>query len=297
MMIGTSVMAGNNVVLPNTLVEKIHSKKNGVSYKLFINLPKDYHSSTKNYPIIYLLDADYSFALAKQISEHLSDRKRIEKSILVGIAYDNHLGYKTNRTRDYTPSYLIGGGYGPQYQKYSGGAEKFSQFMRVELIPFLKKNYRVTHDATFVGHSYGGLFGVYLLLNHPEIVNNYVIVSPSLWYDQYLLLNKAQNKRDFNFNNRTNVNFVIGANENNGDYKMVNDLKRLHAFIINKPHRNLHTSLSIINDMDHDTIFPMAFTQGVMKKLTINWLPLLTNLYFFQVLLDAASGSRWNIVW
>ncbi|MDP1604255.1 MAG: alpha/beta fold hydrolase [Legionella sp.] len=269
----TPIMAkssSTNVVLPNTQVQQIQSETNGVSYKLFISLPKGYRSSGKNYPIIYLLDADYSFALAKQISEHLSERNRIEKSILVGIAYDNDLGYKTNRTRDYTPSYISGGGYGPQYQKYSGGAEKFFRFISAELIPFLQKHYRISQDATFIGHSYGGLFGVYLLLNHPEIINNYVIVSPSLWYDQYLLLNRAQNKTDFNLNKRTNVSFIIGANENNGDYKMVNDLKRLHALIINKPHHNLHTSISIINDMDHDTIFPMAFTQGIMKKFIVN---------------------------
>lgn len=147
----------NTFFLPNTIVQELQSKINGVHYKLFISLPKNYNSDMKHYPIIYLLDADYSFALAKQIGEHLSDRNRIKESILVGIAYSNSNEYKKNRTRDYTPSYARSGGYGSEYQKYSGGAEKFYQFIHTELIPYFSQNYRVQNNSTFVGHSFGVL--------------------------------------------------------------------------------------------------------------------------------------------
>ena len=259
------VADNNNFFLPNTLIKYLQSKVNGVHYNLYISLPKGYHSNTKRYPIIYLLDADYSFALAKQISEHLSDRNRIRESIIVGIAYTNSKEYKKNRTRDYTPSYVTAGGYGEQYQKYSGGAEKFYQFINSELIPYFNKNYRVNNSSTFVGHSFGGLFGVYLLIKHPGVFNNYVIVSPSLWYDNQLVLKMAKNKHDFNLNQAANIFFIIGAREDNGDYRMVDDLKLLNATIMSKPHRNFNAILSVINDMDHDTILPTALTQGFMK--------------------------------
>ncbi|MFT4059855.1 MAG: alpha/beta hydrolase-fold protein [Legionella sp.] len=119
----------NHFFLPHTLVHEFKSKTNGVRYNLYISLPKKYNLTKKHYPIIYLLDADYSFALAKQISEHLSDRNRIDESIIVGIAYANPNEYKKNRTRDYTPTYVPSGGYGKEYQKYSGGAEKFYRFI------------------------------------------------------------------------------------------------------------------------------------------------------------------------
>lgn len=126
------------------------SQSNGVDYNLYIHLPKNYGGSSKHYPIIYLLDADYSFLLAKQIIEHLSDRNRIEEYIIVGIAYAD-FEYKKNRTRDYTPSYVSDGGYGPEYQKYSGGANKFYQFISKELMPYMSKHYRITKNTTFVG--------------------------------------------------------------------------------------------------------------------------------------------------
>lgn len=46
---------------------------------------------------------------------------------------------------------------------------------------------------------------------------------------------------------------------------MVDDLKLFKTIIMAKPHRNFNVNLSIAEDLDHDTIFPMALTQGLMK--------------------------------
>jgi predicted alpha/beta superfamily hydrolase len=257
----------NHFFLSNAVVQDLQSKMNGIHYKLYINLPKNYNTGEKHYPVVYVLDADYSFALAKQIGEHLSDRNRIKEFILVGIAYSNAEEYKKNRTRDYTPSYVPLGGYGPEYQKYSGGAEKFYRFIHIELIPYLNKNYRVQNNSTFVGHSFGGLFGVYLLITHPYIFNNYIIVSPSLWYDNNFLLKLVRRKHDFNLSQSTNAYFIIGNQENKGDYRMVDDLTILKTIITNKPHKNFHAIFDVIHNMDHDTIFPTALTLGLMKIL------------------------------
>ena len=261
----TAFTAVNPVILPHTLVITRHSQSNKVLYNIYISLPKNYYSESRNYPIIYLLDADYSFALTKQISEHLSDRNRIKESIIIGIAYANHNEYKKNRTRDYTPSNTLTGGYGISYQKYSGGAEKFYQFIHLELFPYIKNHYKVNNNTTFVGHSFGGLFGVYLLTNHPDAFNHYIIVSPSLWYDNQLILKRVKNKPDFNLKQVTKAYFLIGEQENKGDYRMVDDLQSLNTYITKKSHINLETILSIINGMDHDTVFPTALTQGLMK--------------------------------
>lgn len=249
--------------LQHTLVDNFVSHCNGVHYNLYINLPNNYKKTTKHYPIIYLLDADYSFLLAKQIIEHLADRNRIEESIIVGISYAN-FQYKKNRTRDYTPSYVANGGYGPEYQKHSGGAKKFYQFINKELKPYLSNHYRIKKNTTFVGHSFGGLFGIYLLLNHPEAFDNYIIVSPSLWYDNKLLLKAAKNKQVFNLKKPTQLLLFIGEKENSGDYRMVDDVKNLNIIINKKPHENLISTLNIIPNMDHDMVFPSALTLGIM---------------------------------
>lgn len=249
--------------LPHTFVNDFPSKSNGINYRLYIHLPKNYENTFETYPVIYLLDADYSFLLTKQIIEHLSDRNRIEKHIIIGISYADS-EYKKNRTRDYTPSHTLSGGYGPEYQKYSGGAEKFYQFIQTELIPYISSQYRAGKNTTFTGHSFGGLFGIYLLLHHPETFNNYIIVSPSLWYDNHFIVKNAKNKQNFAQDKPIKLMLFIGDKENGGDYKMVDDLKNLDALINQKKHPNLSTILRILPDLDHDTVFPVALTFGLM---------------------------------
>ncbi|CDZ78459.1 Ferri-bacillibactin esterase BesA [Legionella massiliensis] len=254
-----------NFKLSHTHIDSLISHSNGVNYNLYIHLPPNYESNNKHYSVIYLLDADYSFLLAKQIIGHLSERKRLDEYIIVGIAYPD-FEYKKNRTRDYTPSHVKNGGYGPEYQQYSGGASKFYQFIHRELMPYMASHYQTNKNSTFVGHSFGGLFGIYLLLNHPETFNNYIVVSPSLWYDNHLLLKAAKNKQTFSVKKPIQLMIFIGENENKGDYRMVDDVKDLNVIINQKSHPNLRSTLNIIPQMDHDTVFPSALTLGLMSN-------------------------------
>ena len=253
------------VVLSNTQVHKIHSKSNNQDYKLYINIPVSYFNQQKekHYSTVYLLDADYSFALTKQVAEHLMDRDRVKEFILVGIAYDGPLKYKLNRTRDYTPSMVLDGGYGPEFQKHSGGADKFYQFLNDELIPYISKKFPVNGDRAIVGHSYGGLFASYGLIHYPSVFNKAIIVSPSLWYDDGLILKQAKSQNNFNYSTSHKIYFAVGEHENL-HYKMVNDLKLFSETIQSKPHHNLEFDVDITTNLDHDTIFPTALTKGLM---------------------------------
>ena len=253
------------VVLSNTQVHKIHSKSNNQDYKLYINIPSSYFSNQKEkrYSTVYLLDADYSFALTKQVAEHLMDRDRVQEFIIVGIAYDGPLKYKLNRTRDYTPSMVLDGGYGPGFQKHSGGADKFYQFLNDELIPYISKKFPVNNDRAIVGHSYGGLFASYGLIHYPAVFDKAIIVSPSLWYDNGLILKQARSQNNFNYSTLHKVYLAVGEHENL-HYKKVDDLKLFSKTIQGKPHHNLECDIDITTNLDHDTIFPTALTKGLM---------------------------------
>jgi hypothetical protein len=78
---------GAPVTLPRTETRLLHADEVGVEYKLYVSLPRDYASGDRHYPVVYLLDADYSFAIARNIVEYLSDWGNLEPLILRGIAY------------------------------------------------------------------------------------------------------------------------------------------------------------------------------------------------------------------
>ncbi|MGH7595092.1 MAG: alpha/beta hydrolase [bacterium] len=253
------------VTLENTELKLLHSKKINLGYKLYISLPIGYKESPKAYPVIYLLDADYSFAIAKNIADHLSERNHLAELILVGIAYDGPAEYRLNRTRDYTPTRSMIGGYGPEYQKFSGGGEKFKAFIRDELLPFIEANYRTTGERTLVGHSYGGLFGCWVAFTTPELFSNYILVSPSLWYDNWLMFRLEEN---FAFSRKdkelpAKVFLSVGSSEINSQWNMVEDLEKFYRQVAARDYSRLAIQMMIFDGETHNSVFPAALTRGL----------------------------------
>ena len=62
--------AAKPYAIPNTQEQHIRSKFTGAGYRLFISLPDGYSTSGKSYPVVYMLDADYSFALVRNVVQH-----------------------------------------------------------------------------------------------------------------------------------------------------------------------------------------------------------------------------------
>lgn len=246
-------------------VHTLTAQSNGVPYKLYVSLPEGYEEdSERTYPVVYLLDADYSFLLARQVAEHLWQRDHLAELILVGVAYDGPERYRLNRTRDYTPTFQPDGGYGPEVQVHSGGGPAFLEFLETELQPHINDAYRTTtDDRTLVGHSYGGLFATNVMLTRPEAFERYVIVSPSLWYDDHLAMTleeEAANQRD-DLGVRTFM--AVGDQEINSQRNMVTDLTRFAAQLESRAYPSLELRSRVYEDHTHNSIFPVALTDGL----------------------------------
>ena len=257
------------VELERTQQRVLRSALNGVAYKLYVSLPSDYDATRKRYPVVYLLDADYSFAIAKNIVDHLAERGDLPGLILVGIAYDGPPQYALNRTRDYTPTNVPDWGmmsskaYGPDVQRASGGAQNFRSFIQQELIPFVDSLYATSpEDRCLVGHSFGGLFGVWNLLSTPPLFRRYVIVSPSLWYDGHLALRRAADDARRIDSAGVHMYLAVGARERNNQ-DMVHDLDSL-AVLLRSGHRSgLLFQEDVLDGETHDTVFPRALSNGL----------------------------------
>lgn len=250
----------SGLVLPNTQVRKIYSENTKQTYSIYVSLPAGYYEDpNKKYPSIFVLDADYAFALTKQISEHLSDRGRLKESIIFGIAYDGPLNYRANRTRDYTPSFVATGGYGEEFQKYSGGGPKFADFIEKELLVYLSEHFRLSSQKIIVGHSFGGLFNSFMMLTRPYVFSDYVIVSPSLWYDESSIFKEIDSFKKGK-SDSISAFFAIGALENS----MVDDMKRFVSLL---PKEMPRVESVVLLEENHDTVFPVALTRGLIYLL------------------------------
>lgn len=168
-------------------IQEIQSKVLAEKRLLNIYLPEGYNpkDSTK-YPVIYLLDgsADEDFIHIVGLVQFNSFEwiNQVPKSIVVGIV-------SVDRKRDFTfPSKIQ-----EDLEKYptTGHSDKFISFIETELQPFIQKNYKTNESKTLIGQSLGGLLSTEILVKKPHLFNKYIIVSPSLWWDNGSLLNQA----------------------------------------------------------------------------------------------------------
>lgn len=174
----TNFSIGKSVKIKSTVLDETRD--------LNIYLPLNYlNDSLKTYPVIYLLDGseDEDFIHISGIVQFgsFSWINMIPETIVVGIA-------NVDRKRDFTfPSQ------NELDQKEfptSGDAEKFIAFLEKELQPFIDSNYRTTNMKTIIGQSLGGLLATEILFKRPELFDNYIIVSPSLWWNDKKLLDE-----------------------------------------------------------------------------------------------------------
>lgn len=161
---------------------KLHSNILDEDRPLLIYTPSDYEQSKDKYSVLYVLDGDAHFHHTIGSVNFLSGNDRIPKMIIVAIP-------NTDRIRDLTPP----SEFEDDQKEYpnGGGADNFLNFLKDELIPYIDTNYRTRNYKTLVGHSFGGLFVIHTMVNHPNVFNSYIAISPSLWWENQKLVEEA----------------------------------------------------------------------------------------------------------
>jgi uncharacterized protein len=188
------------------VIDEIQSNELAEKRVLNIYLPEGYgQDDTIKYPVIYLLDgsADEDFIHIAGLVQFNSFEwiNQIPKSIVVGIA-------TVDRRRDFTFPTTIQ----KERENYSsaGHSDTFIAFIKNELQPFIETKYKTNRDKTLIGQSLGGLLATEILLKKPTLFNRYIIISPSLWWDNGSLLNLNSNLLNDNFNQQTDIYIGVG---------------------------------------------------------------------------------------
>jgi len=167
------------------VIDSLYSQTLKESRNIYIQLPASYTpEKNEKYPVVFVLDGEIFLPTVNDLLNYYSGGFMPEM-VLVGISNDK------NRIRDLTTS-TITTKYGMPFNDENGKADDFSKFIEKELIPFIENKYPVTNFRTLIGHSYGGLFTIYTLINHPHLFANYLAIDPSLDWDNQKLLKEAQ---------------------------------------------------------------------------------------------------------
>lgn len=225
------------VAEPNHVAQfSITSAVNGGTYDIKVALPNEYVSSNGQCGVIYVLDADQDFNLVASECEKLSARHNTENVLVVSI------GYGRSRDLDYTPT---------KTSSSMGGAPEFLQFIKEELVPRMQQNFNVDtarSSRAILGHSFGGLFGAYAFVADNDLFGNYLLLSPSLWFDNEVTLRMEVAQRA-DLKNKDQVVFLgLGTMENSGQMHAP-----FEAFFqaLSKNYTNLRMAKNLEADLGH----------------------------------------------
>ncbi|WP_151945889.1 alpha/beta hydrolase, partial [Aliarcobacter butzleri] len=194
-----------------TISSKFHEQDYLIQvYKPKAEAPKD------GYEVVYILDGNATFPYASLKAQGMDKNSRANKTppLIVAIGYTSKELFDVKaRSFDYTPPYN-GELKFPENRGSSqftqGGADKFYSFIQKQLKLVIEENYPInTKKQTLFGHSYGGLFTLYAFLNHNEDFQNFIAASPSIWWNDFFILNQLKNK-NLEVKNPTRLYLSVG---------------------------------------------------------------------------------------
>ena len=149
-----------------------------------VYLPPDYRHSLDDYPVLYMPDGgiDEDFPHITGFVDVSIKNQVIRPMLVVGIQ-------NTERRRDLVGPTTVAKE--REIAPHAGGADRFRQFLRDELKPYIAKSFRVTRQSAIVGESLAGLFVLETLLVAPDLFDSYIAVDPSVWWNQQTLVRSA----------------------------------------------------------------------------------------------------------
>lgn len=232
-----------------------------------VYLPQGYNEETsETYPVIYLPDGGveedfiHIVGLVRYNNQPWIDR--FPKSIVVGIE-------NTNRRRDFSfpvenLDFTARMGFKKEDFPHYGGSARYIAFLEKELQPFIEKKYRTNTTRTIIGESFAGLLATEILLKHRHLFNNYIIMSPSLWWGNESLLQEAPALLEKSTPN--NVNVYIGACKREEDEIMYQDAVALSEILKQKGGDKIKVYYDYLPDEVHATMIHQS-VYNAFKRL------------------------------
>ncbi|HEY1923638.1 MAG TPA: alpha/beta hydrolase-fold protein [Candidatus Acidoferrum sp.] len=163
---------------------------------LIVYLPPGYDEQPdRRFPVLYLHDGQNLFDRATSFAgqdwnvqgaaDDLINAGSVAPLIVVGI-------YNTGKSRihEYTPT---------KAPKLGGGrADRYAKFLLQEVMPFIQNEYRADPNPLLTGiggSSLGGLVSLYVGLKLPHSFGKIAALSPSVWWNQRVILRFAATVR------------------------------------------------------------------------------------------------------
>ena len=268
------------------------SQHTGRTYRITISLPLGYaapsgadwpfHDAPDRWATVYVLDGNWMFDMVTGMIRPMSWCGSTTDAIVVGIGYpeDNdpmeafRLSF-TRRDHDLTPVYdtEVEQAMTASHKRPvpNGDAGNFHNFIKHELIPFIEKEYRADPlNRILVGHSYGGLFGLFGMFETPDLFHILILGSPTLSYGNRFTFQQEEAFAKQHKKLPARVYLFVSEQEESLDDQTLTETLRFAAILEGRNYEGFSLVKRIFPDLNHCEVAPAGIHAGLVFALKSN---------------------------
>jgi predicted alpha/beta superfamily hydrolase len=239
-------------------------------------------ASGLRFPALYVLDpsATLDIVVGTKRLYDIFCGGALPLTYIVGIGYaDPDIGGR--RFRDFTPTQAaLPAGMNSPLPFGLGGASRYLDFIADTVMPHLEANHPLDpRQRALLGYSLSGRFAVHVLLARPDSFARYLIISPSLWWDDASVFRDEADWAKTHGDLVAKIFLVAGdAEEQPGGgwgnifsddvglpLKQLSNLRELSQRLTDRHYAGLHLKTALIPGGRHITVFPAAVGLGLTE--------------------------------
>lgn len=233
-----------SAMLPELLV---NSDELGEPMTLRVHLPIEYSTDLdRSFPVLWVLDGHSQGAPVARSMQTLSRIEMAEASIVVEVPSSSR-----GRQSDFIPPW--------EDSPPDAQADRFYRFLAGEAIPAVAEAYRVDGTRILVGHSMGGLFTLYAIVQQPSLFDGYFAFSPSVWIGDEQILGELERAAPSWSAIPASLFLSLGETEGN---EMLSGFRAVETILASRPTSGLRWRATITEGADHgsnpELSFPVA---------------------------------------
>lgn len=232
------------------------------SFYISVQLPLEYGEHPhKKYPTLVLTDGNFFYPMLAPILHQYEKGGLLPPLILVSIGYRSFEAMDSLRVRDYMYPEAIAS----DEMEAVGGGKHFFEFITQELLPKVDSSYRTTGQRTLLGHSFGGYFSLYALLEQLNQQRNdfdsFIAASPTLWYHDRYLFQLPDKLRDRKSKDTISLSLSVGGlEEPTWTIKPVQDFSKQ---LLDKNIEHFQLNNQFYQPLDHMDVGIISFVQSL----------------------------------
>ncbi len=248
----------------------IHSKIINTDIRVSVSIPQGYDpKSGKKYPVLYVLDAFYSFPIIHELNKMMSNE--IEPVIIVGIGDDriSLLDWLVTRypllTHDYDAyedsfqvNVIL---HGAPVKLHSGRGQTYYDAIKNEVIPFIESKYATNTDRGMIGHSLSGLFTSHVLFKDNGFFTRFGINSAALFHNNDEPFKLEQ--KYFESKKQLTGKVFISAAGLEGDNMFVNRANKLANILRSRNYKSLKVESVIFPEESHVSVIASMLSRSL----------------------------------